>query len=137
MNGDTSMMNAINSLISESHEHYVGLIRLLISLSAAYIAIATAITGSSDGGYDALQKTVIALHSISILAGLWLHIFLIRVPLKNINQYIKHVEVEQRKGTTNPFWQQPSLLQRLVFVFQVCMFSVAFILITLNVIFVA
>tara|TARA_R110002074_G_scaffold373069_2_gene548841 strand:- start:101743 stop:102138 length:396 start_codon:yes stop_codon:yes gene_type:complete len=131
------MMNAINSLIRESHEHYVGLIRLLLTLSAAYIAIATAITGSVDGEYDALQKTAIAMHSISILLGLWLHVFLVAVPLRNVKEYIEHVEEQKRKGATNPFWPQPSRLQRFVFYFQVITFAVAFILVTFNALFVA
>jgi hypothetical protein len=129
------MMNAINSLIRESHDNYVGLIRLLLTLSIAYISIATAITGSASGEYDALQKSAIAMHSVSILLGLWLHVFLVRTPLNNVKEYIAHVEEEKNKGTTNPFWPQSSILQRWVFYLQVSTFSVAFILVTFNALF--
>jgi len=131
------MTDAINSLIKESHEHYVGIIRLLLTLSAAYIAIATAVGGNSSEGYDILQKTAIALHSISILFGLWLHVFLVSEPLKNVKEYIEHVEDQKHKRTSEPFWPQPSFLQRSVFTLQVFTFSVAFILVTANALFIA
>ena len=43
------------------------------------------------------------MHSISILLGLWLHVFLVAVPLRNVKEYIEHVEEQKRKGATKSF----------------------------------
>ncbi len=131
------MINTINSLIRESHEHYVGLIRLLITLSVAYVALATAIGGNFTGGYDILQKIAILLHSISILFGLWMHVFLISGPLDNIKPYIEHVEEQKLKRTSMPFRPQLSFLEKSVFRLQIITFSAAFILVTVNALFLA
>lgn len=122
-------------LLQEHEQKYDSFTRLMLGLSVTLVSLVIGLRSGDAGELGFLLKFGLALHSVSILFGIWLQFIEMAKPIDDLKRAYKLAEEIRNGQRENPGWfsRNSSKKQLVCFYAQIITFVAAFFIVVLSI----